>query len=237
VSEPAIMEQGAAGPMIIQTLSLRFTSSGLNDKQNKIDDVIRRFHGYIDTLTMRSDTGFAHSLSATVRIPADQLQAAVAELKALGNLIEESEASQDTTAGYTDLVARLFNARRTEQRLLTLLTERAGKLGEIVEVEKQIGEIRERIERMEAEQRRVQNQVQFASVKLELTEENSAQAETFRAQLRTAIMEGYENAATNSIVIVLAAFRYGPTVVLYFLLLLPLIIVLHRRLRFTRRVA
>jgi uncharacterized protein DUF4349 len=229
ITEPSASEPDPSGPMIIQTLSLKFIAPALNDAQNKIDDIIRRFHGYIDMLTMRSDIGLAHSLSATVRIPADQLSYAVTELKTVGSLTEESQTTQDTTAGYTDLVARLSNARKTEQRLLTLLTERAGKLGEIVEVEKQIGEVRERIERMEGQQPRIENQVKFASIKLEFTEQS--QALTAGTQLRTAFNEGYRAAAANIVLLALATLRYGPTVVIDFLLLFPLIIVFYRRVR------
>jgi hypothetical protein len=223
--------------MIIQTLSLKFTSTGLTEKQTRIDDVIRRFHGYVDTMTVRSDIGAPHSLSATIRIPADQLRSAIAELKTLGSLTEQSETSQDTTAGYSDIVARLSNARRTEQRLLAVLTDRSGKLGEIVEVEKEIGEVRERIERMEAQQRRIENQVQFASVKLELTEESHPVVESAWLKLRTAFGEGYRDAGDNILGVALAVFHYGPTFIAGFLMLLPFVITFYRWHRWKSRVA
>src|SRR5262249_7939490 len=146
IESQAIPEQGSSGPMIIRTVSLRITSTHPVDTRSSIDEVVRRSQGYIDTLTIRSDVGDTQSPSATLRIPADHLQSAIQDLKTLGSLVEESETSLDTTDGYTDLVARLSNARRTEQRLLGLLSERAGKLGEVVQVEKEIGEVRERIE-------------------------------------------------------------------------------------------
>jgi hypothetical protein len=237
-TESQASEQGSSpGPMIIRTVSLRLTSKQLNDMRSRIDATIRRFQGYIDTLTIRSDVGLRHSISATLRIPANQLESALAELKMLGSLIEESEISQDTTAGYTDLVARLSNARRTEQRLLGLLSDRSGKLGEIIQVEKEIGEVRERIERMEGQQRRIENQVRFASVKLELTEEGEAQFAGVGARTQAAFTDGYRTAIANTIGLTLAALRYGPTVAVYFLLLLPLVIVVWRRLRLIRRIA
>jgi hypothetical protein len=235
--EPETSEQGASGAMIVQTLSLKFVSAGVTEKKPKIDDVIRRFHGYIDSLTIQSDIGAPHSLSATVRIPAEQLQSALVELKTLGSLTEESENSQDTTAGYTDLVARLSNARRTEQRLLALLTERAGKLGEVVEVEKEIGAVRERIERMEAQQRRIENQVQFASVKLEVTEESHARGESVVSRLRTAFGAGYRDAGENTLIVALVLLHYGPTFVAWFLIVLPFVITFYRWRRLKRIVA
>src|SRR5207302_3954204 len=69
LTEPLALEQGPSGLMIVQTLSLKFISSHVDDKQIKIDDIIRRVHGYIDRLTIRSDIGAVHSLSAILRIP------------------------------------------------------------------------------------------------------------------------------------------------------------------------
>jgi len=103
-----------------------------------------------------------------------------------------------------------------------------------VEVEKQIGEIRDRIERMEGQHRRIKNQVTFASIGLELTEESQAPFTTVRRRLRTAFTEGHRAAATSAIAIAFATLRYGPTVVVYSLLLLPLLIAFYRRFRLTR---
>ena len=165
---------------------------------------------------------------------ADQLQPAVADLKALGDLVEESESSQDATAGYTDLVSRLSNARRTEQRLLALLGDRTGKLGEVVQVEKEIGEIRERIEGMEAQQRRTDTQVRFAAITLEISEKGAGSLATMRT-IRRALADGYHLAITNAAAVALGILRYGPTMILYALFLLPLMMPVYRRLRVARR--
>ena len=77
---------------------------------------------------------------------------------------------------------------------------------------------------MEAQQKGLENQARFASIKLELTEERQIQSSSFGTRLRTAIADGYRAAIENTIEVTLATLRYGPTVVVYFLLLLPLII-------------
>lgn len=121
--------------------------------------------------------------------------------------------------------------------MLGLLSERAGKLGEIVQVEKEIGELRERIERMEGQQRRIQNHVRFAAVKLELTEANQAEFAGVRSRIRTALIDGYRAAIAHTVAVAVAALRYGPTVLFYSFLLLPLIVVVYRRFAFARKIA
>ena len=232
----SVSEQpSSTGPMIIRTVSLRLHSEQPDAMRSRVDEIVRRNQGYIDTLAIRTEIRLGRALSAILRIPVDRLESVRGELKSLGNVLEESESSQDSTAGYIDLVARLSNSRRTEQRLLMLLSNRAGKLGEVVEVEKEIGEIRERIEKMEAQQRTLNTQVQFASINLEITDEEP-QLRVFGTRMHRAFEDGYGMAIANSGALVIGALRYGPTVLVYMLLLVPLIVV-YRRLRVSRRTA
>ena len=65
-----------------------------------------------------------------VRVPSDQLDATLAEVKTLGGSSRVAKRGQDVTSQYVDLQARLANARNTEQRLTDLLRNRTGKLSE-----------------------------------------------------------------------------------------------------------
>src|SRR5207253_2858120 len=98
------------------------------------------------------------------------------------------------TSQYVDLNARLSNARNSEQRLLDLLRGRAGDLKDVVQMEREIASVRESIERMEAQQKDLNNKVQFVTIQLELAEEYHAQLErpvpSTGTQLRNAAVDG-----------------------------------------------
>jgi DNA repair exonuclease SbcCD ATPase subunit len=99
---------------------------------------------------------------ATLRVPADQLDAAATELKSLGRAESESQSGEEVTQQCVELDARLTNANNTEQRLTDLLRQRTGKLADALAVEKQIDQIREKIERMEAENKSLGKRIDFA---------------------------------------------------------------------------
>jgi hypothetical protein len=225
VSEQTITSDG---PMIVQSVSFRLTTASLSGIRAKLDDIVSRSQGYTDKLAIQSDSD-SNSVLATLRIPADRLEPALNDLRMLGTLKEEAHTSQDVTAGYTDLVARLSNARRTEQRLLNLLNERTGKLAEVVQVEKEIGDVRERIEQMETQQRRLQNQTRFASVEVQVTAESAAEHQAIAVRLRIALVAGYRKAVDNILALTLLALRFGPTTLIYLLLLAPITAVVWRR--------
>jgi hypothetical protein len=137
--------------------------------------------------------------------------------------MEESQNSSDVTSQYTDLVARLNNARTSEQRLLALLRERTGNLKDVVEVEREISSVRERIEQMEAQQKGVNNKVDYASIQLQLSEEYHAQlqppAPDTQTQLRNAFVDGLRSAKQDSLDIALFLLRSGPALVIWFVVL------------------
>ena len=57
--------------------------------------------------------------------------------------------AEDVGEEFVDVSARMENARRLEQRLVTLLASRTGKLSDVLAVERELARVREDIERYE----------------------------------------------------------------------------------------
>jgi hypothetical protein len=221
--------------MVIRTMTLNVITKDFDAARMRIDAVVQEFQGYVDSLTLRSDPGFPRGLSAKLRIPAKQADPTLTELKKLGRLALETQNSSDITSQYVDLTARLSNARNTEQRLLGLLRERAGNLKDVVEMEREIASVRENIERMEAQQKDLNNKVEFVTIQLELSEEYHAEltspAPSTAAQLRNASIDGVRSAADAIIDISIFLLRYGPTLLIWFGIISPIVFLIWRRRR------
>ena len=72
---------------------------------------------------------------------------------------------------YFDTDARLKNARVMEQRLIDMLKTKTGKVSDLLQVEKELGRVREEIEKMQGELKYRDSQVQFATVTISLRED------------------------------------------------------------------
>jgi hypothetical protein len=118
-----------------------------------------------------------------------------------------------------DLQARLTNARNTEQRLTELLRTRTGKLEEVVAVEEKLSEVREQIERMEAEKKALTKRVDFGTVALSLAEEHQAQMrivpQSVGTQFHNAAVEGYRSVVGSVISVLLFLMSWGPSLLLW----------------------
>jgi hypothetical protein len=227
--------EAPSGPMVIRNARLTILTKEFESARSRIQAIVQQTQGYLDQLTVRGETGSGKSLSATLRLPSNQLESGLVELRKLGKVLEESQGSSDVTSQYVDLQARLTNARNTEQRLLALQRERTDKLTDVVGVEREISRVREEIERMEAQRKDVFNKTQFATVQLELSEEYRAEiqpsAPSAGTQLRNALIDGYRGALNTILALALFVLRYGPALLLWSIVLVPVALLLRRRLQ------
>jgi hypothetical protein len=208
-----------AGPMIIRTAGITLTTDDFGNARAALDEILKRHRGYVGELNVSTPTGAGRSFTATLRVPADQLDATMADLRKLGRVEAESQSGQEVTAQYVDLEARLANARHTEERLTDLLQQRTGKLSDVLAFEKEIDRVRGEIERMEAERKNLANQVDFASVSTTVTENFKAQLQlapvSTSSQIHNAAVEGYRTMVEGVVGVILFLFSYGPSILLW----------------------
>jgi hypothetical protein len=211
-------------PMIVRTISLSIVVKEFDAARASLDAILARHNGYSATLNAVTPQGAARTIQASLRIPAPQLAAAAAELKALGRVENETQNGEEVTQQHADLVARLKNSRETEQRLEDVLRTRTGKVKDVLEVEEEIARVRGEIEQMEAEQQTLEHRVNFATIDLKLAEEYKAQlsspAPSVGIQLRNATVNGFRNASETLLAILLFVAESGPTLLLWLLILL-----------------
>ena len=230
-----VSDSNATAPMIARTVSLSIVVKDFDAARTALDAILARHHGYAAEMTANTEKGEARSLSASLRIPASELAAATSELKALGRVETETQKGEEVTTQHADLVARLKNARETEQRLINVLRTRTGKVSDVLEVEQEIARVRVGIEQMEAERKAVEHRVDFATVDLKLKEEYKAQLElaphSVATRLRNSLVTGYRDAVESLVGLLLFLAEYGPALLLWAFLLFWPVRFIWRRMR------
>ena len=224
-----------SAPMIARTVSLSIVVKDFVASRSSLDGILARHHGYSAQLSISTPENAPRGLQASLRIPAPELSLAVADLKTLGRVENESQSGEEVTQQHTDLVARLKNSRETEQRFRTILQQRTGNVVEVLQVEEGIARVRGDIERMEAEQKALEHRVDFATVELQLTEEYKAQlnppAASVSTRIHNAFVAGYRNASETVLGIVLFFAEYGPALLIWLMILVLPVIFVWRRYR------
>ena len=205
-------------PLIARTAQLQLTTHEFDKLRPSLDEILKRHGGYVGQLDIRSPRGSGRSLEATLRMPADRLEAVITEFKKLGRVESESQSGEEVTQQYVDLEARLSNARNAERRLTDLLSQRAGKLADVLAVEVEIDRTRGEIERMEAERKNLAKRVAFATLQVTVREDYAAKLQvkpdSMSARLSNAAVEGYRTMAESVFDVALFFLSTGPALAL-----------------------
>jgi hypothetical protein len=105
--------------------------------------------------------------SLTIRVPAKSLPDVQTKVAALGKLLSQSADESDVTQQHIDMSARLKNLRAEEVRLRDLLN-RAGKVSDLLAVERELSRVRGEIESMAAQLAYLEGQAALATLTVAL---------------------------------------------------------------------
>ena len=146
---PLFLRSSVAAGMVIRTGQTSIEVDSLERAVSQIRLLAGRIGGYVANTTMQTGQGQLRSASLEVKIPADRFDDGLGGLAGLGKLESVNINAEDVGEEFTDVTARMGNARRLEARLIELLAARTGKLADVLEVEQTLARVREEIERYE----------------------------------------------------------------------------------------
>lgn len=230
-AEPPTMSMSLGGqlgpnavrtPAVIRTARLQIVAKDFTRVRFDVESIVSEATGFIDHMTVTGDTSSARVLRGTLRVPADRMAAVLGQLRAIGQVVEDTQGSQDVTDQIVDLDARIASARATEVRLVQLIRERTGKLSDVLEVERELTRVRLDIERLMAEKTNLDRRVSYTTIDVTITEERKASLDgplSLMTRIRVAAADGVESAFETITWVVLFILRAGPTLILWALAL------------------
>ena len=171
-------EAPAVGPTIIKTadLGIEVERDGFGDAMSSMTEIAARHGGFV----VRSDRSGedARRGSVTVRIPSDRFEAALGEIRDLGEVQHETISGQDVGQEFVDLEARLRNLHATEAVLLRLFDE-ATSVTDTIRIQNELTGIQLEIERIEGRLRYLQDQTDLGTITVALAEEGDSAPSRF----------------------------------------------------------
>ncbi|MBT3467857.1 MAG: DUF4349 domain-containing protein [Opitutae bacterium] len=159
----------------VTEIRLVLKETSFEDFEKDIAKLIKDNSAYQSEVTFNRNRGERRTGRWVVRVPVNLYQAFLVGVKDLGVPEEVQESASDVTAEYVDLVARMANQKRLEQRILSVLDEVQGKISDVLEVEKQLARVRETIERLEGKMRYIKDRVSMTTVTVHVREDEDYQ--------------------------------------------------------------
>lgn len=158
---------------LIKTVDMNVETEEYDVLFPKVEKRITELGGYIENLSEQQDGyGYERNLryvSITARIPADRLDNFLTEVEAASNVLSRNERVEDVTLSYVDLESRKKALTTERDRLLELL-EQAETVEDIITIEGRISQVSYEIESMESQLRTYDNQINYSTVYLYISE-------------------------------------------------------------------
>ena len=221
------------GPLIVRTARLTIVAADFDAARAEVERVVQRTGGFVGQMVAHGASGASRRLEATLRVPTPRLDETIAALRRLGQVISEAQDGEDVTQQSVDLDTRLANARVSEKRLRDILAQRTGRLSDVLDVEREIARVRGEIEQMESERRMLDRRLTYATVTLSLSEDRKSEVSLgpvpVSRRLRNAFVEGWTNAIGSAVDAAIFAIRIAPTLLFWSLILLPIALLVRRR--------
>jgi len=131
--------------MIVRTGDMSLVVADVMTAIERIINLAEGYEGYVvSSNSWREGDRLVGAIA--IRVPAERFDDAIRALRELAvEVNSESTSSQDVTEEYIDLSARLHNLEASEKQLLELMKQ-AGKVEEILEVQRELSKTRGEIE-------------------------------------------------------------------------------------------
>lgn len=188
-----------AQPQLIKRAELSVKVDSIDDSIQAISEVIKQAQADLISFQDRKPptASLSHSVSMEIRVPQERLETTVNALANLGTVLHRSLNAQDVSDQLVDNDARLRNLRRQEELVLRIM-ERSGSVKDMMDAAQQLGQIREAIERLDAQVKYLQQQVAYSTISLELEAAPASQEPQPEIPLETQLKETW-NGAIDSV--------------------------------------
>ena len=182
----------------IKTADLRFPSTNINESYKNIIAAVKKHKAIVQSDNLGKDySTFYRNIS--IRIPNRSFDAFLNEISNGVTYFDKKEiSSQDVTEQFIDIEARLKAKRTLENRYLQILNK-ATKVSEILEIEKELAIIREEIEAKQGQLQYLQSKVSMSTVIIEIYTENpsgSSATISYGSKMGNAIKSGFNGIST-----------------------------------------
>ena len=155
---------------IIHTATLTLVVEHFDPVPEEVAALVDRFGAYVARSQITGAAGSLRRGQWTVRVPVERYEAFLLAAGKLGEIHNLNSDSQDVTEEYYDVEARIRNKKQEETRLNDLLAKAAGRLDEVLTLEREITRVRGDVEQLEGRLHVLDSVTAMSTVNLEISE-------------------------------------------------------------------
>ncbi|HJN85411.1 MAG TPA: DUF4349 domain-containing protein [Patescibacteria group bacterium] len=181
---------------IIKTGYFTLLVDQISESLPKINEIATLHNGFTESSNSGEYPSGERHGHLTIRVPSSSYDAAVSDIRELAlKIVDESSSAQDVTEQYTDLETRLSVAKEEESAYLALL-DRADDVSDLLQVQRELSNVRVRIESLEGRIKYLDNQTELSTITVTLEEETSINIPTKTFRFASTVREAFRGAVS-----------------------------------------
>lgn len=157
------------GQKLIRKVNIDAETEDLEALLPKLLEQVTKLDGYIENQELYNGSSYSsyrhRSASLTIRIPAENLDGFVQQVKDVSNVVTYNESQEDVTLTYVSTESRIKALETEQERLLELLSK-AENMSDLLEIEARLTDARYELENVTSQLRVLANKVDYATVYL-----------------------------------------------------------------------
>jgi len=176
---------------LIKEGQVSFETTSIGATRKRVLDAVEKYKGYIASDQEYKETGRT-SNTIIIRVPADSFDSLLKEATSGIDRFERKDISiRDVTEEFVDVQARLKTKKELESRYKDLM-KAAKTVTEMLEIEKQVGELRSEIESIEGRLNYLQSQVALSTLSMNFFEQTPGETQ-FGTDFKKGLINGWNN--------------------------------------------
>ena len=169
----------------------------------------------------------------TIRVPAENLEGLVQQVKGASNVVNYNESVEDVTLAYVDMETRILVLETERDRLLELM-EQAKTMSDLLEIEARLTDVRSALESINSQLRVLQNQVSYATIELYINQVKAytkVEEQTVWQRIGSGFKKNLQNIREDLVDFFVWAVTYSPQLILWAGIFAVVIMVVRRNFR------
>ena len=152
---------------IISSASVSIQVEEVEDAINQVRSITEGLGGFVEQLSSSGEPGHDRA-NITVRVPQANFLTTLERIEDLGDVRSRNLGTEDVSAQFIDLEARLKASLGEEASLLSLL-DRAGVVSEVLAIERELFRVRADIERSQGQLNFLERRVELSTISVSLS--------------------------------------------------------------------
>ena len=233
----SIAQETSTDQKLIKRVDMEAETEDLEALLPQLMEDISALKGYVESQEIFNGSSYAsyryRNARLTIRVPAENLDGLVQQVKGVSNVVSYNERVEDVTLTYVDMETRILVLETERDRLLELM-DQAETMSDLLEIEARLTQVRSNLESINAQLRVLQNQVSYSTVDLYISQVKAyteVEEQTVWQRIASGFTKNLKNMGEDLVDFFVWVVTYSPQLILWAGIITVVIIVLRRSFR------